>query len=160
MSFCKSNFLNVGDAKPVINTIISVIVPPKTTEVTVPINFAVKPLSKAPSSLEDPTKIEFTAATLPRMWSGVFNCKIVWRITTEIPSTTPLKNNAITESQKIVDIPKTIMQIPKAKIENNNFIPAFLFKGTYAEINIIINAPKAGAARKTPNPSGPTFKIS
>jgi hypothetical protein len=47
MSFCKSNFLNVGEAKQVKTTIIKVIVPPKTTEVTVPISLAVNPLSKA-----------------------------------------------------------------------------------------------------------------
>ena len=41
--------------------------PPKTTAETVPISFAVKPLSKAPNSFEEPTNIEFTAATRPRM---------------------------------------------------------------------------------------------
>ena len=49
-----------------------VMVPPNTTAVTVPISFAVNPLSKAPSSLDDPTNIVFTDATLPRIWSGVF----------------------------------------------------------------------------------------
>jgi hypothetical protein len=35
--------------------------PKKTTAVTVPISFAVSPLSKAPNSFEEPTNIEFTA---------------------------------------------------------------------------------------------------
>jgi hypothetical protein len=35
----------------------------KTTEVTVPINLAVSPLSNAPSSFDEPTKIELTAET-------------------------------------------------------------------------------------------------
>ena len=36
-------------------------------------SFAVNPLSKAPSSFEDPTNIELTEETLPRISSGVFN---------------------------------------------------------------------------------------
>ena len=50
-----------------------VIIPPKTTAGTVPINLAVNPLSNAPSSLDDPIKIEFTDATLPRTSFGVFD---------------------------------------------------------------------------------------
>ena len=73
-------------------------------------------------------KMEFTEATLPLMWSGVCNCRIVFRITTETPSKTPLKNIAKTEIQKISDNPKIIIQIPNMKIAPNNFIPAFLFK--------------------------------
>ena len=66
-----------------------VIIPPKTTAGTVPINFAVSPLSKAPNSFEDPIKIEFTEATLPLTSSGVFNCKIVCLIIIDIPSVNP-----------------------------------------------------------------------
>jgi hypothetical protein len=39
---------------------------PKTTAVTVPINLAVTPLQKH-HSFEEPTNIEFTAETLPRI---------------------------------------------------------------------------------------------
>ena len=76
-SFVKSNFLNEGDIIPVVTTVINVIVPPKITAVTVPINLAVNPLSKAPSSLEEPTNIELTEDTRPLIWSGVFNCNMV-----------------------------------------------------------------------------------
>ena len=38
---------------------------------TTPNNLEVNPLSKAPNSLEEPTKIEFTDETLPRISSGV-----------------------------------------------------------------------------------------
>ena len=48
-------------------TVAKVIQPPKTTATTVPMYLAVRPLSKAPSSLEEPTNIEFTEATLPLM---------------------------------------------------------------------------------------------
>lgn len=62
-----SNFRKEGERIPVAVTVNSVIAPPKTTAVTVPINLAVKPLSNAPSSLDEPTKIEFTEETRPRM---------------------------------------------------------------------------------------------
>src|SRR5690606_14992616 len=65
ISFLKSNFLNDGDTIPVVITVSSVIVPPKTTAVTVPISLAVTPLSKAPNSFEEPTNIEFTEDTRP-----------------------------------------------------------------------------------------------
>ena len=77
MSFVKSNFLKLGNLTEVIPTVNIVITPPNTTAGTVPINFAVTPLSNAPNSLEDPTKIEFTEATLPLNSSGVFNCNMV-----------------------------------------------------------------------------------
>ena len=92
-------------------------------------SLAVSPLSKAPNSFEEPTKIEFTEATRPRILSGVCNCRIVFRITTETPSKMPLKNIAITETQNHFDNPKTIIQTPKRKIADSNFIPAFLFNG-------------------------------
>ena len=76
------------ESKPII------VLPPKTTDGTVPINFAVKPLSKAPNSFEDPINIEFTEATLPLSSSGVFNCKIVCLIIIDIPSVRPYKKRA------------------------------------------------------------------
>jgi hypothetical protein len=51
------SFLKVGDIMAVVATISKVILPQKTTAVTVPISLAVKPLSKAPSSLDEPTNI-------------------------------------------------------------------------------------------------------
>ena len=77
MSFVRSNFLKLGNLNEVNPTVKIVITPPKTTAFTVPISFAVNPLSKAPSSLDEPTKIELTEATLPRTSSGVLSCYIV-----------------------------------------------------------------------------------
>ncbi len=77
MSFVRSSFLKLGnlmEVKPAVNMVIT---PPNTTAGTVPISFAVTPLSNAPNSFEDPTKIEFTEATLPLNSSGVFSCNIV-----------------------------------------------------------------------------------
>ena len=69
--------MNLGNLIAVKPTVSIVITPPKTTAGTVPINFAARPLSKAPSSLEEPIKIEFTEATHPLTSSGVFSCRIV-----------------------------------------------------------------------------------
>ncbi len=52
-------------------TISSVTVPPKTTDGTVPIKRAARPLSKAPNSLLLQINIVLTAATLQRIESGV-----------------------------------------------------------------------------------------
>ena len=116
MSFVKSNFLKFGNLIAVKPTVNIVIAPPNTTAGTVPISLAVAPLSKAPSSFEEPTNIEFTEATLPLNSSGVFSCKIVWRIIIETPSVNPYINKAKTESQKISDTPNTIIDIPKQNI--------------------------------------------
>ena len=101
--------------------VIKVIVPPKTTAVTVPISFAVTPLSKAPNSFEDPTNIEFTEDTRPRMWSGVLSCKIVCLMTIDTPSVTPLKNKATTEIQKTEESPNTIIHTPKLVVKKMSF---------------------------------------
>ena len=129
MSSVKSSFLKSGNLIDVNTTVSIVITPPKTTAGIVPIIFAVSPLSKAPSSLEDPTKIEFTEATLPLTSSGVFNCNMVCLIIIETPSVTPYKNKAITEIQKIEDTPNAIIERPKPKIANSNFLPALLVRG-------------------------------
>lgn len=71
ISLSISRFLNRGEVKPIVATTPIVIIPPKTTAGTTPIIFDVKPLSKAPSSFDEPTNIEFTDDTLPRMLSGV-----------------------------------------------------------------------------------------
>ncbi len=104
--------------------------------------------------------MEFTDATLPRILSGVFSCRIVCLIIIDTPSTAPLKNKAITEIQKEVEIPKTIIQIPKANTAHNSFFPAYLCRGNLVEPSMVIEAPTAGAALKIPKPSEPTCKIS
>jgi hypothetical protein len=50
-----------------------VIAPPKTTEGTTPMILEAKPLSKAPSSLEEMMNMLFRAETLPFMCSGVLS---------------------------------------------------------------------------------------
>ena len=144
---------------PVVTTVSNVMLPPKTTAVTVPINFAVSPLSKAPSSLDDPTNMEFTEETLPRISSGVLSWRIVCLITIDTPSVTPLKNKATTEIQNIEETPKTIIQTPKPKIATNSFLPAALLIGIYAVTNMVKNEPIDGAVTKIPNPCDPTLNL-
>ena len=45
-----------------------------------------------------------------------------------------------------------IIDVPKQKIDISSFLPAFFVTGIYAEINMIISAPTAGAALSIPNP--------
>ena len=160
MSFVRSNFLKVGNLIAVNPTVNIVITPPNTTAGTVPINFAVAPLSKAPNSFDEPTKIELTEATLPLNSSGVFNCKIVCLIIIETPSVNPYINRANTDSQKMSETPNTIIDIPKQNIAKSNFLPALLVSGICAEAIIIRTEPTAGAALKIPKPSAPTFNMS
>ena len=128
MSSDRSKRLKDGETNAVSPTVNKVIQPPKTTAVTVPISFAVSPLSKAPNSLEDPTKMELTDATRPRILSGVFNCKIVCLMIMETPSTAPLTKSAITESQKSFDKPKTRIQTPNPNTAQSNFFLHFYVK--------------------------------
>ncbi len=128
-SSLKSSLRSLGNLIPVPTTVRMVSTPPRTTAFTVPNIRAVSPLSNAPSSFEEPTNMEFTEATRPRISSGVFSWRMVWRITTLIPSSTPLKNRAITEIQNMVDTPNTIMHTPNPKMAARSFIPAFRFRG-------------------------------
>ena len=96
-----SNLRSPGARNQVATTTTMVIPPPKTTAGITPMIREVRPLSKAPNSLDDMMKIEFNAATRPRISSGVCNCRMVERTITLIPSSTPLMNKANMDSQNI-----------------------------------------------------------
>ena len=66
-----SNSRNLSARQAVMATTTSVISPPNTTLVTVPISLAAAPLSNPPISLLEPMKMLFTAETRPFMYSGV-----------------------------------------------------------------------------------------
>ena len=66
-----------------------VMLPPKITDGTVPNSLAAVPDSNAPISFDEPINIEFTADTLPRIWSGVKSWMIVPRIITLMLSKAP-----------------------------------------------------------------------
>ena len=70
---CRFSFLRVGEIFATNPTIPIVIHPPKITEGITPSNFAATPDSNAQISFEEPMKMPFTAATLPRISSGVDN---------------------------------------------------------------------------------------
>ena len=67
----KFNFLNFGEIFATKPTIPIVMQPPKITEGIRPRSFAATPDSNAPISFEEPMNIPLTAATLPRISSGV-----------------------------------------------------------------------------------------
>src|SRR5438270_126440 len=76
------NRLSRGTAAPIPITTTSDAKPPRTTDVTVPNSFAATPDSNAPSSFDEPTKIEFTDDTLPSRCDGVSTCSNVERMST------------------------------------------------------------------------------
>ena len=55
--YFNDNFRNTGLILAVVATTMSVMIPPKATEGTSPMNLAAMPDSKTPSSLEDPIKM-------------------------------------------------------------------------------------------------------
>ena len=73
--------------------------PPKITDGTVPSSLAATPLSKAPSSLEEPMKRLFTAETRPIISWGVNVWTSVLRSTTETASSDPPSTRMAADSQ-------------------------------------------------------------
>lgn len=108
---------------------IRVMAPPKITEGTVPISFAKTPDSKAPSSLDELTKIPFTDATRPLISSGVKKRKMVWRITTLTLSKAPVQKSATIDKAKFVEQANTRVAKPKPPTANNKFRHAFFNGG-------------------------------
>ena len=74
--------------------------PPSSTDGTKPNQLAVKPDSNAPNSLDEPIKIPLMDDTRPRMASGVLNCMMVERNTTEILSNAPDNPKLAIDSHK------------------------------------------------------------
>ena len=62
-----SSFLSFGAKRAVLATTSTVMIPPNTIALRMPIKSAVTPDSKAPISFDEPMKIPLTADTLPRM---------------------------------------------------------------------------------------------
>ena len=103
---------SAGNRTLQIPVIASAPMPPATTARTAPHHWAVTPLSNSPSSLEAPTKSEFTALTLPLMEAGVANCSIDERITTLIMSEAPTAMRAPRDKGKLREMPKTMVAQP------------------------------------------------
>jgi hypothetical protein len=131
--FCKSSFLKVGDTAPVIKHSNQCHASAKDHWC---LQFpSVSPCNTAfwesPNSLEEPTNIEFTAATRPRMWSWVFSWRMVWRMTTGNPHQKTISSlkQRLQTTKKIEDSPKQWCKSKPKKMAANNFIPAFLVNG-------------------------------
>ena len=90
---------------------------------------AVAPDSNAPISFDEPIKIPFTAETLPRILSGVANCKTVCRMTTLTLSKAPVRNKKKKAIQMFSDKPNKMVDSPNAPTDRNKFLPAFLVGG-------------------------------
>ena len=134
--------------------------PPITTEPTGPNSAAVAPDSNSPSWLDAPMKIELTAATRPRMASGVSSCTKVWRVTTLTLSAAPVTASASSDRPKCSDRPNTTVATPNTATAPSSLPPTRRCKGQRARTSDIASAPTAGAARSRPRPCGPVCRMS
>src|SRR5215831_15359068 len=87
--------------------------PPETTEKMGPNQWATKPDSNPPSSLDVPIKRLLTAETRPRFSSGVSNCTKVWRTTTLTLSVAPQTKSIMNETQNQRENPNPMVARPK-----------------------------------------------
>src|SRR5436190_4361485 len=87
--------------------------PPSTTDGTGPRSFAATPDSNAPSSFDEPTKIEFTDDTRPNKSRGVSTCNNVERTSTLTLSAIPLTPRSTIDSNTLLDSPNPTMQSAK-----------------------------------------------
>ena len=101
-----------------------------------------------------------TAATRPRMASGVINCTRVWRTKTLSMSAPPRKARATTDSQMFLDRANTTVAAPNTATPANMVQPALRWMGRAARISPTSTAPRAGPERKMPKPSAPTCSTS
>ena len=138
----------------------SVATPPVQTAAVAPIIPATMPLSNAPSSFDDPTNTDFTAAIRPRIAFGDASRRIARRITTLVPSHNPATNSARSDSAKLRDSPNTTMLTPNPPITHSSATPARRCGRNRPAINAAANAPPALADRSSPNPTGPTCSTS
>ena len=103
--------------------------PPRTTAGTVPNQPAVTPDSNSPNWFEAPMKTMSTALTRPRISSGVMSCTSVARITTLIMSEAPTSTSATRETTRLREIPKMMVNMPKAATHHSMVRPTRLRSG-------------------------------
>ena len=141
-----------------ITTTVNIVIdPPKTILGTKPKNVAAIPLSKAPNSFDELTKIELTDETRPFRFSGVLICKILCLITIETASKAPPNNKIPKHKYRFWLRPKDMIHTPNIASAISNFGPTFPFNklGIMDKKNIIIIEPIPCADRKNPKASEP-----
>src|SRR5215831_5771298 len=147
-----------GTPTPIATTTPNDANPPKITDGTVPSSRAATPDSNAPSSFDEPTKIEFTDDTRPSMCDGVSTCSSVDRTSTLTLSAIPLAASNSAETVKLRDTPKPMMQTANVATAMSSVRPARRKGGRCARNTDAITAHDAGAARRMPSPCGPTCR--
>ena len=85
---------------------------------------AATPDSNAPSSFDEPTKIEFTDDTRPSMCDGVSTCSSVDRTSTLTLSAMPLIASKNADSTKLRDTPNPMMQTANVATAVSSVRPA------------------------------------
>ncbi len=101
-----------------------------------------------------------TAPTRPRMASGVARLIRLERTKTLIMSDAPSTARAPSESRKLCDMPNTIVANPKIATAENILMPDWRSTGQRESRSAVSAAPVAGALRRSPSPTGPTWRMS
>ena len=89
---------------------------------------------------------------------GGEQCTSVWRTTTLMLSSAPVRKSIAQESQKLRDRPKMMVASPKPATASSMARPARRMGGRCASRMAMQKAPTAGAARSQPNPCAPTLQ--
>src|SRR5688500_17311527 len=109
----RPNVRSLGTSRAVSPTTARAAVPPSTTAGTAPTSRAATPDSNAPSSFDEPMKMELTAETRPSICGGVSSWMSVDRMTTLTLSAIPLSARSAKERKKSRESPKPMMESAK-----------------------------------------------
>ena len=104
--------------------------------------------------------MELTAATRPRMASGVSICTSICRTKTLIMSAAPSSASRNNDHQKLVDTPNNTVAMPKTSTPANIIGPTRRLIGLAVSQSAVSEAPIPGLARSQPSPCGPTCSTS
>ncbi len=134
--------------------------PPSTTARTAPNQWAVRPDSYSPNSLEAPRNSQFTLDTRPRISGGVASCRMLERTTTLTMSVAPVRTRAMQLSHKLRLRPKTTVAAPNPATHASMVLPAFRLSGKTLRLSDTASAPRLGMARNKPSACAPRCRMS
>jgi hypothetical protein len=101
-----------------------------------------------------------TAATRPRMGSGVTSWTRVWRTKTLSMSAPPRIARATSEAHRSLESPNPTVAAPNTATPANMISPALARIGRTESHSPTTVAPRAGPMRSRPKPCGPTRRTS
>src|SRR5581483_10001919 len=156
----RSTLRNFGKYHAQSTTTTSTTAPPSTAEPTAPNQSAVTPDSNMPICPAQLVNSEFTANTRPRVSSGVANCMMDCRTTTDSISPAPTIISMPNDSTVRSDNPKPMVAMPYTATAANMMRPAARVTGSRVSKEATTSAPIAGALRRRPKPQTSMCRMS